>query len=409
MNCAIYARISNNEQISGYSIATQLEKCRELAASQNWPVVAEYVDLARSGTDDQRPEFQRMIRAALTGQFQTIIVYSFDRFARNIEHAIVYKSLLRREGGVQVVSVIEPVDKESPFAFIQEGLIDLFAAFYSINLSAKTRAGQEKAVKQGRWPKRPPFGYKRSQDGIEPTEIGPQITWAFSQFATGKHTLESWADTAYQKGIRNLSGGKLKASHWSYIFNNPFYVGVLSWNGQEFPGLHQPLIDRTTFDQVQAVLRTNENNVVHRAYRSFILRGLLYSLDADSIMTGATATGKGGKYEYYRSRAKTPAGIRHHVPAKQLETQITAVLKNVGINDNDLERMRVDEVLRLALQAAPTVGAVYKCLRSDEQRRGLLKLVVAQYGFKVSGLVITQVEPLAPFCLVDKLEVTKRE
>lgn len=286
--CAIYTRISNNEQIGGYSIATQLEKCREYATLQNWPVVAEYVDLARSGTDDQRPEFQHMIQAALTGQFQAVIVYSFDRF-------------------------------------------------------------------------------------------------------------------------RNVSGGKLKAPHWSYIFNNPFYVGVLSWNGHEYPGLHQPLVDRATFDQVQAVLRANENHVIHRAYRSFILRGLLYSLDAGSIMTGATATGKGGKYEYYRSRAKTPAGIRHHVPAEQLESQVTAVLKNVGINDNDLERMKIDEVLRLALQAAPTVGAVYKCLRSDEQRRGLLTLVVAQYGFKVRGLVITQVEPLAPFCLVNELEATKRE
>jgi site-specific DNA recombinase len=360
----------------------------------------DYIDPGLSGTDDNRPEFQRMIKDALSGLFKVIVVHSFDRFSRNLEHIVLYKGLLRREG-VQTVSVIEPLDTGSPFAFIHEGIIDLFAAFYSINLSAKIRAGQKKAIEQGRWPRKPPKGYKMVGGGVvEVAENGAQITWAFDEFATGKYTLETWAERAYQSGIRNSKGDRLQPSHWSYIFNNPFYTGILVWNDQQATGQHQSLVDRETYDRVQAILRAHEGWVEHKVYRSFLLRGLCYSLDANSIMTGAT--GKG--YEYYRSRAQTPAGTRHHVPAKLLEAQLVTILQRVTIVPHDLNRITVDESMLLALRVAPHLGAIYQWLKDDEQRLALLKMVVARYGLKVSGQTIVDVDLLPPFCFA--LDIT---
>lgn len=393
MKCAIYARVSRSEQIKGYSITTQLDACREYVSGLGGQVVGEYVDAASGRDDQKRPRFQQMVRDALSGQFSTVVMYSFDRFARNMEHAVVYKSLLRKEG-LQVISIMEPLDQSSPLAFIHEGIIDLFAAFYSINLSTKIRSGQAKAIQAGRWPHKAPLGYANRDGWVEVAETGADIAWAFREFASGRYTLETWADTAYAAGITS-SGKKITFSNWSKIFHNRFYVGVLCWNGLEIAGKHEPLVDETTFDRVQAVLKANEGQVQHRVYRNYLLKGLVYSLDTESVMTGATGKTNKGGYRYYRSR-KTPY---HSVPADVLESQVEAILQQVTVSPNDLASLenQLDEAVLLALRVAPHLGAVYHWLKTEEQRQALLGAVVSRYGLKVRGREIVDVEPLAPF------------
>ncbi len=393
MNYAVYARVSTSEQIKGYSIASQLEACREYVTGLGGQVMKEYIDAASGRDDQKRPQFQRMVKEALAGKFSAIVVSSFDRFARNMEHAVVYKSLLRKEG-IQVISVMEPLDQSSPLAFIHEGIIDLFAAFYSINLSTKIRSGQAKAIQAGRWPHKAPLGYANRGGWIEVAETGEKIAWAFREFATGYYTLETWADTAYAAGITS-SGRKISFSNWSKTFHNRFYIGVLSWNGLEITGKHEPLVDEATFNQVQEVLRRNDRQAVHRVYRPYLLRSLLFSLDTQSVMTGATGKTNKGGYKYYRSR-KTPY---HSVPAEVLESQIETVLQRVTVSPHDLANLenRLDGSILLALRVAPHLGAVYHWLKTEEQRHALLGTVVARYGLKVSGKEIVDVEPLAPF------------
>ena len=125
MNCATYARVSSSEQVKGYSLDAQVQTTSNFAQSRGWTVVAEYVEPGLTATNDQRPQFQRMIQDALSGQFEIIVVHSFDRFSRNMEDAVVYKGLLRRDG-IQVVSVTEPVDPNSPLSFVYEGIIGVF-------------------------------------------------------------------------------------------------------------------------------------------------------------------------------------------------------------------------------------------------------------------------------------------
>lgn len=411
-NCAIYARVSTAEQIKGYSIAAQLDTCRAYITGQNWTLAGEYVD-ALSGTDDQRPEFQRMIKAALAGEIRVIVVSSFDRFARNLEHSVVYKSLLRREG-IQVHSVLEPLDQNSPMSFIHEGIIDLFAAFYSINLSAKIRHGQSKSIENGRWPHKAPIGYENKDGWVEVAETGESIIRAFQEFATGRYTLESWTAAAFQMGIVNSKGGRIAMSHWSKIFNNRFYVGLLSWNGQEIKGSHQPLVDEELYSRVQAVLRGNERYVQHRVYRPYLLRSLLWSVDAACTMNGATGKTDAGGYKYYRSRQRTSTGSYHSVPAEILEGQIETVLSSVFVSPDALSELDgiLDSSILLALRVAPHLGAVYHWLNSDEQRQALLNVVVSRYGLRVSGREIVDVTPLPPFGFkfeMGKVEVCRDE
>lgn len=392
-NCAIYARVSSSEQVKGYSIEAQLDAGRVYAAGQDWEVVGEYVDAGLSGTTANRPEFRRVIRDGLAGKFSAIIVHAFDRFSRDLETSVVYKSLLRREG-VQVVSITEQID-DGPLGFINEGIIDLFAAFYSINLSAKIRSGLARAVESGRWPWPVPAGYQKVNGWARIAEAGAGIRQAFREFATGRYTLESWADEAYRAGLRGPIGNKIAASGWSRIFHNKFYIGRLCWNDQEADGAHEALIDEDTFKRVQQILRENDRYSKPRQPRAYLLAGLLWSVDANDYMTGALAK---GKYQYYRSRTKGRAASKHYVRADELEGQIADVLGGVTIDPAHIDELDIDEAMKLALKVAPHAGAIYQWLESDEQRRALLKFIVARYGFKVAGNQIIDVAPLPPFC-----------
>jgi len=393
-NCAIYARVSSSEQVKGYSIDAQLDAGRAYAAAQGWEVSGEYIDAGLSGTTDRRPAFKRVIRDALAGQFGVIIVYSFDRFARDLEISVVYKSLLRREG-VQVVSVTEQID-DGPMGFINEGIIDLFAAFYSINLSGKIRSGLGRAVEAGKWPWPVPAGYKKVGGWARITEAGAGIQMAFKEFSTGRYTLESWAEAAYKAGLRGPVDNRISASGWSRIFHNRFYIGRLCWNGLEAEGKHEALIDEEIFSMVQQILRKNDQFAARRNPRAYLLAGLLWSVDAGDYMTGALAK---GKYAYYRSRSKgRGAAVKHYVRADELENQVNDVLAGVTIAPADIDGLDVDEAMKLALRVAPHVGAIYQWLDDDQQRRALLKLVVARYGFKVAGNKIIELSPMSPFC-----------
>src|SRR5574344_2256537 len=97
MNIAIYARYSSSKQTE-QSIEGQLHACHDFCKRNSYFIAKEYIDRAASGTNDNRPAFQEMLHDATTGLFQIIIVYQFDRFARNRRDSLTNKFFLSTYG-----------------------------------------------------------------------------------------------------------------------------------------------------------------------------------------------------------------------------------------------------------------------------------------------------------------------
>ena len=123
-NAVIYARYSSHNQTE-QSIEGQLHDGYAFAERNGYQVIGEYIDRALTGTKDQRPDFQRMIRDAEKRQFQVVIVWKLDRFARNRYDSAIYKAKLKKYG-VRVVSVMENIT-EGPEGIILEGLLESMA------------------------------------------------------------------------------------------------------------------------------------------------------------------------------------------------------------------------------------------------------------------------------------------
>ena len=140
VNAVIYARFSSHNQ-QEQSIDGQLRACREYAARNELNIIHEYCDRAKTGTNDKRPEFQKMLHDSFKKEFSVVLVYQFDRFARNRREAMNNKFYLKANG-VQVVSINERIDENDSTSVILEGMFDTLAEFYSADLSRKVKRGK---------------------------------------------------------------------------------------------------------------------------------------------------------------------------------------------------------------------------------------------------------------------------
>lgn len=130
--CAIYARFSSERQ-RDESIEDQVAACESYARAHGLEVVATYADRAKSGTSDERPEFQRMVAESDGGGWSTLLVYKLDRFARDRFDAALYRRRLR-DNGVDLVSAMESIP-DTPEGSILESVIEGYNEYYSRNLS----------------------------------------------------------------------------------------------------------------------------------------------------------------------------------------------------------------------------------------------------------------------------------
>lgn len=117
----IYARYSSENQTE-QSIEGQLHVCEEYAQRNNILILNTYIDRAMTGTNDNRPDFQRMIKDSAKREWDYVLVYKFDRFSRNKYETAIHKKTLR-DNGVKVISATEHIP-DSPEGIIFESMLE---------------------------------------------------------------------------------------------------------------------------------------------------------------------------------------------------------------------------------------------------------------------------------------------
>ena len=145
---ALYARVSSDRQDVDLSVSAQLRALRDHARKNGYMVVGEFVDEAESGRIADRPQFRRMIDEATKPEapFREILVWKFSRFTRKREHAVAFKSMLRRKG-VRVVSITEHAD-DTPTGKLLEAIIESVDGFYSDMLIPMVQSRQNPRLAQ---------------------------------------------------------------------------------------------------------------------------------------------------------------------------------------------------------------------------------------------------------------------
>ena len=313
---ALYARVSSDRQDVDLSVAAQLRALRDHARKNDYMVVREYVDEAESGRIADRPQFRKMIDEATKSEapFREILVWKFSRFTRKREHAIAFKSMLRRKG-VRVVSITEHAD-DTPTGKLLEAIIESVDEFYSENLAQEVTRGMRESASRGFWvSSHAPYGYNRVmvQDGPKkrPTlEINPDasriVRRMFDMAEAGDGTLEI-IRTLNNEGISSPRGKLWARTSVHNILTNEAYTGTLVWgiNAKDnadpvrvekaFPAI----ITKAQFRRVGGHLSSRAPKFSHprRVGSSYLLSGLVKCEACKMPLTGRFA--KSGKYSYY--------------------------------------------------------------------------------------------------------------
>ena len=251
MKVVIYARYSSHNQREE-SIEGQLKVCYEYAKRNDYNVIEEYIDRAQTGTNDNREQFQKMIEDSNKKAFQGVLVYQFDRFARNRYDSATYKNKLKKNG-VRVFSARENITEDAS-GVLMESVLEGMAEYYSVELSQKVKRGMginaEKGLYNGGTI---PVGLKVDKDKHYQIdeETAPIVRKIFEMYDNG-HTIVQIKKYLETKGLK-YSNCKIRI-----ILGNKKYIGIYTHSGKEIPNVIPQIIDNELFENVQKKLEKNK-------------------------------------------------------------------------------------------------------------------------------------------------------
>ena len=265
---ALYIRVSTEDQAE-LSPDAQKRLLLDFAQKNHIIISNEFIfSESVSGRHVQkRPEFQRMIAIAKqpSHPIDVILVWKYSRFARNQEESIVYKSMLKKDN-VDVISVSEPLI-DGPFGSLIERIIEWMDEYYSIRLSGEVLRGmKEKALQHG-YQTTPCLGYEAVGHG-KPFQIN-EAEYAMVSYIMDLYDNQNIDETAIARrcndlGYRTKRGNRFERRTIDRILQNPFYCGIVSWNGVEFDGAHEVRLSRDRFQKRQKLIASRRRPVKAR-------------------------------------------------------------------------------------------------------------------------------------------------
>ncbi|MGI5892414.1 MAG: recombinase family protein [Bacillota bacterium] len=359
---AAYIRVSTEDQLD-YSPDSQIKIIRDYAQKHDLIIPDNYIfiDEGISGRKaEKRPAFMHMISIAKQKPkpFDVILVYALSRFARNREDSVVYKRLLRKELGIDLVSTSQDFGNDKTSILI-EALLEAMDEYYSIDLAENVKRGMTEKAGRGQPVSIPALGYeiKNGQYLIDPNSA-PVVQMIFKDFIGGMG-FRDIAVKLNSLGIITSRGNKFDNRGIEYILYNPVYIGKIRWNPIEKTGRnynhpdlmitdggHQPIIDQHTWQEAQKQLTQVKN--IYGKYRhsnssgNFILKGLVKCSNCGSTLVRA-AKGSLQCHAY----AKGKCNISHSINGAKLKDivikKIEADFANINWQLKEKQKFKLTE------------------------------------------------------------------
>lgn len=378
MNGVIYVRYSSDNQREE-SIEGQLRECKEFARHNDIQIVDSYIDRALSARTDNRPAFQQMIKDSAKNNFEVVIVWKLDRFARNRYDSANYKAKLRKNG-VKVISATETISNGAE-GILLESMLEGYAEYYSAELSEKVRRGlTENALKCKFNGGMLPIGYIVDENQyiqIDPT-TAPVVLDAFQHYADGA-TMKDIVNEMNMNGIRSIHGAKMNINTVTRMLHNRKYIGEYKHGEVAVPGGMPAIVTEELFEKVQERAASNKKAPAkHKAEDEYLLTTKLYCGKCKRFMVGECGTSKGNNktYRYYKcSGAKKYKDCKKKPVKKEwIEDLVIESIKKIIFNDEV-----IDNIANSLVEAQKKENTVLPLLQKDyaEIQKGIDNLVNA--------------------------------
>ena len=306
MNAVVYARYSSHKQ-GEQSIEGQLAAAYKYAGEHGYTIIHECIDRAQAGRNDDREQFQQMLKDTAKHQFEAIIVWKIDRFGRNREE-IAFNKYRCKKNGVKVLYTAESIP-DTPEGIILEAILEGMAEYYSVQLATNVKRGMDNVASKGQSVGGTlPLGYRTGPDKhLEPDpKTAPLVKRIFEMYAAG-NTQKEIIEHLNAEGLRTRKGKPLTINSIRSVLKNKKYIGIYHYDGKEYPEAQIPaLIDAETFAKVQRLLIQNKRAPARKWTKAeYLLTGKLFCGLCGHTMVGECGAGKSGtKYFYYNCLEK---------------------------------------------------------------------------------------------------------
>ena len=343
LRCAIYTRKSTEEGLEQdfNSLDAQREACEAYIVSQvaeGWRLIGKaYDDGAYSGGTMERPALQRLLTDIGAGKVETVVVYKVDRLTRSLADFTRIVEMFEAND-VSFVSITQQFNTTTSMGRLTLNMLLSFAQFEREVTGERIRDKIAASKRKGMWMGGVvPLGYdvvaRRLVINEAEAETVRTLFRLYQQHANARLVKEE----ADRRGLRTklrrpnngrrLGGEPFTPGHIYKLLSNPIYVGEISHKGVRYPGEHEAIIDRGTWESVQeqlegtAIVRHHNSN----AKAPGLLAGILFDEEGNR-MVPSHASKAGRRYRYYVSRLaseKSPdAGTGWRLPAPMIEDAV---------------------------------------------------------------------------------------
>ena len=374
MKYFLYCRKSTeSEDRQILSLESQRREMERLVLG--WPevTVVHVYEEAMTARKPGRPVFEKMLKRIERGEAQGIVAWHPDRLARNsVDGGRVI--FLLDTGKLKDLRFATAGFENSSQGKLMLSLLFGFSKYYVDSLAENVKRGMRTKAENGWLPNLPPIGY--INDPVSNT-IAPdpdrflhvQKIWRL--MLTGTHSVRSIMKIANEEwGLRTrkhkrIGGGPLSLSVVYHLFKNPFYAGIITWEGRTMPGKHKAMITLEEFEHVQRLF--GRPGPARPSRRDFAFTGLIRCGECGLAVTAEEKTNRfGSHYTYYHcTRRRGDIRCRQRsVSVRELEWQLLLFLKSlvlpkklVSLTNKGMEALiphmeKQDEVSRESLSKA---------------------------------------------------------
>ena len=316
---AIYARYSCDAQTE-QSIEGQLHVCKEYAERNGIVILDTYIDRAMTGTNDNRPDFQRMIKDSAEKRWNFILVYKLDRFSRNKFESVINRKKLS-DNGVKVLSAMENIP-DTPEGIILESLLEGMNQYFSAELSQKVKRGMRETRLKGYYQGGGlPYGYRvEDRKIVVDEEQAKNVRYMFEQFAKGVYVREI-IEALTARGV--TYHGKPFAKNTVYnILKNEKYCGVYYHGEERIDNMYPQIVPDEIFERVRNITESNKHGK-RSVEVTYLLRHKLVCGYCGQSVIAENGTARNGERRYYYKcrgrKARVNDCKKAAVPKEELE------------------------------------------------------------------------------------------
>ncbi len=377
----LYARVSTDIQMEGYSIEAQQDYLKKYCELHDIEDYEFYIDGGYSGSSLERPDIQRLIDDVNDGKINVVIVFKLDRLSRSQKDTLYLIEEVFNPNECGFISIKENFDTNTPFGKAMVGILSVFAQLERETILERTRIGRRKRAEDGYW-----YG-----GGNDPYAYDyDETTGILTVNEERKNNVYKMIEL-YLQGVPMTQVGEtfgLQDQTVRSIFTSPVNLGKIPYRDEVFEGRHEAIIDQETYDKLQAKMK--ERSVTYK-HANYLLAGKIIcgccgakyryqKAGTSSIRLYCYSQQTSKKYlikdSNCQNRRYYDYEIEDYVIKNLMEMSLddTQFRHNMKLNDVSLESTKKDRIDQIDKQVINLLDFISDGIAVDETKEKIKKL-----------------------------------